>query len=195
MASDGTYTRPERRDGEEQVDSQARVHQEARDPRGCVMDLYFLRHGDALGKEEWKGDDNARVLSEEGAARMLREARTMAELSLGICPDPFQPPAARPEDRSNSGRVPRPPGLPSHRQAAFAGFDLPALREILADHAEVGALLLVGHEPDFSETIAACIGGGRVECKKGGLARVDITDPLKPRGSLLWLLPPRVLAP
>ena len=48
------------------------------------MDLYFLRHGDALGKEEWKGDDNARVLSEEGAARMLREARTMAELSLGI---------------------------------------------------------------------------------------------------------------
>ena len=75
------------------------------------------------------------------------------------------------------------------------GFDLPALREILADHAEVGALLLVGHEPDFSETIAACIGGGRVECKKGGLARVDITDPLKPRGSLLWLLPPRVLAP
>ncbi len=159
------------------------------------MDLYFLRHGDALGKEEWKGDDNARVLSEEGAARMLREARTMAELSLGIALI-LSSPLLR--ALKTAQIVAECLGLQDSLltdKRLSPGFDLPALREILADHAEVGALLLVGHEPDFSETIAACIGGGRVECKKGGLARVDITDPLKPRGSLLWLLPPRVLAP
>jgi len=159
------------------------------------MDLYFLRHGDALGREEWKGDDNARVLSEEGAARMLREARTMAGLSLGIALI-LSSPLLR--ALKTAEIVAESLGLQDSLltdKRLSPGFDLPALREILADHAEVGALLLVGHEPDFSETIAACIGGGRVECKKGGLARVDITDPLKPRGSLLWLLPPRVLAP
>ena len=55
--------------------------------------------------------------------------------------------------------------------------------------------MLVGHEPDFSATIAACIGGGSVECKKGGLARLDIDDPDSLSGTLVWLLPPRVLAP
>ena len=53
----------------------------------------------------------------------------------------------------------------------------------------------VRHDPGFSGTIAACIGGGRVECKKGGFARVDIDDPATFRGTLAWLMPPRVLVP
>jgi len=159
------------------------------------MDLYFLRHGDALGKDEWKGDDNARVLSEEGVARMHREAKALAGFALGISLV-LSSPLAR--AMKTAEIVAAALGLkdslfPDKRLSP--GFDLPALQEILAERAEVGALMLVGHEPDFSEVIAACIGGGRVECKKGGIARLDITDPLKPRGSLLWLLPPRVLAP
>jgi phosphohistidine phosphatase len=159
------------------------------------MDLYFLRHGDALGKDEWKGDDDARALSEEGVARMQREAATLAGLSLGV-------------SRILSSPLARAVKTAEIVAAALAledslfiekrlspGFDLPALREILSEHADAGALMLVGHEPDFGEVIAACIGGGRVECKKGSLARLDITDPRKPRGSLLWLLPPRMLAP
>ncbi|MGO9410800.1 MAG: phosphohistidine phosphatase SixA [Spirochaetia bacterium] len=159
------------------------------------MDLYFLRHGDALGKEEWKGDDNARALSDEGVARMAREAKTLAGLSLGISLILSSPlvRAVKTAEIVAAALGLRDSLLTDKRLSP--GFDLPALREILSDHAEVGALMLVGHEPDFSETIAACIGGGRVECKKGGLARLDITDPLRPRGSLLWLLPPRVLAP
>jgi phosphohistidine phosphatase len=159
------------------------------------MDLYFLRHGDALGKEEWKGDDNARALSDEGAARMRKEAKTLAGLSLGISLI-LSSPLARAMKTAEivAAALDLQDSLFADKRLS-PGFDPPALREILADHAEVGALMLVGHEPDFSEVIAACIGGGRVECKKGGVARVDITDPLRPRGSLLWLLPPRVLAP
>ncbi len=54
--------------------------------------------------------------------------------------------------------------------------------------------MLVGHEPDFSETIAELIGGGRVVCKKGGLARVDVADSSLDDGELVWLLPPKDLA-
>ena len=45
----------------------------------------------------------------------------------------------------------------------------------------------------FSDVIAACIGGGRVVCKKGALARVDFEDTAGLEGYLVWLLPPRVL--
>jgi phosphohistidine phosphatase len=159
------------------------------------MDLYFLRHGDALGKDEWKGDDNARVLSEEGVARIRREAKTLAELSLGISLILSSPLIRAMKTAEIMASALGLEGSFLAEKRLSPGFDMPKLEDILADHAEVGALMLVGHEPDFSEVIAACIGGGRVECKKGGLARLDITDPPKPKGSLLWLLPPRVLAP
>jgi len=159
------------------------------------MDLYFLRHGDALGKDEWKGDDSARALSEEGASRMRREAQTLADLSLGISLI-LSSPLVRALKTAEivAAALGLEDSLATDKRLA-PGFDPSALRQILADYAEVGALMLVGHEPDFSETIGACIGGARVECKKGGLARLDITDPLRPRGTLVWLLPPRILAP
>jgi len=160
-----------------------------------MMDLYFLRHGDALGKDEWKGDDGARTLSEQGAQQIRREATTLAGLSLGISLI-LSSPLVRALKTAQivAAALGLEDSLLTDKRLS-PGFDPPALREILADHAGVSAMLLVGHEPDFSETIGACIGGGRVECKKGALARLDITDPQRPRGSLLWLLPPRVLAP
>ncbi len=59
----------------------------------------------------------------------------------------------------------------------------------------MSALLLVGHEPDFSRTIDRCIGGGRVELKTGSLARVTMSDPAALSGTLAWLVPALVLAP
>jgi phosphohistidine phosphatase SixA len=53
--------------------------------------------------------------------------------------------------------------------------------------------MLVGHEPDFSETISQVTGGGRLTMKKGALAHVDV-EPATLKGTLVWLLPPKVLA-
>src|SRR4030042_7089921 len=55
-------------------------------------------------------------------------------------------------------------------------FDREQLAAILRDHSSARALLLVGHEPGFSETISALIGGGRILCKKGGAACVRVSD-------------------
>jgi phosphohistidine phosphatase len=54
--------------------------------------------------------------------------------------------------------------------------------------------MLVGHEPDFSETISQVTGGSRVVVKKGGLACVQLDDPASLRGTLVWLIPPKFLA-
>jgi len=159
------------------------------------MELYFLRHGDAGAREAWSGDDRDRPLSEEGKERMRREAHVLAGLKLGISLIVSSPYARA---WQTAEIVAAEVGLTdslTRDERLEPGFDSHALREILADHAEEGALMLVGHDPDFSETIGACTGGGRVECKKGGLAKVDLKDPQRPRGTLQWLIPPRLLAP
>jgi phosphohistidine phosphatase len=65
------------------------------------------------------------------------------------------------------------------------------LLALLADHSRAGAVMTVGHEPDIS-TIIAELSGGRVEVKKGALARLDLT-PGATRATLCWLVPPRGL--
>jgi phosphohistidine phosphatase SixA len=48
----------------------------------------------------------------------------------------------------------------------------------------------VGHEPDLSATVAELTGSGRVDFKKGGLARVDVKGSQLDDGILAWLLTP-----
>ena len=73
------------------------------------------------------------------------------------------------------------------------GFNVRALGRIAAAHPEAEQLMVVGHEPEFSATVSALIGGGEVVMKKGGLARVDLPDGSLKRGVLAWLLTPPLL--
>ena len=72
-------------------------------------------------------------------------------------------------------------------------FDLRGLGKIAAAHPEAGQLMIVGHEPEFSAVVAALIGGGLLAIRKGGLARVDLSDGSLKRGELAWLLAPGLL--
>ena len=158
------------------------------------IELYFLRHGDAGSRETWKGSDAGRPLSEDGAARMEREAATLARLGppLDVI---LTSPLVR--ARQTAEIVARRMGLTDllrEDERLAPGFGLEDLETILLEQRDRRAILLVGHEPDFSTVISACIGGGAVECKKGGLARVDVKSPVPREGVLVWLLPPRVLA-
>ena len=59
-----------------------------------------------------------------------------------------------------------------------------------------GKVILVGHEPSFSETIGMLVGPGlRLTLKKNGLARVDVASPTPSvgQGTLRWLLTPSQL--
>ncbi len=48
------------------------------------MKLYFLRHGLAGERSEWKGNDFDRPLTEDGKTKMAVEAATIAKLNLGL---------------------------------------------------------------------------------------------------------------
>lgn len=157
------------------------------------MILYFLRHGLAGNREDWEGDDRARPLTKKGEKRTALSAETMD----AIIPDLDEiitSPLVR--ARQTAEIVADEMGMKDamiEDERLAPGFNLEKLTEIVKAYPDAEALMLVGHEPDFSETISSLIGGGNIVCKKGGLARVDLInlDPLQ--GQLVWLLQPKVL--
>jgi len=158
------------------------------------VNLYFLRHGLAGDRDDWTGDDFSRPLTEEGHERMAREAATLARLDIKldwIITSPlvraYQTAASVAKQMNLLDKL-----IKDERLAP--GFGPDKLAPLLLDYFSAAALMLVGHEPDFSQTIGYLIGGGRVECKKGSVARVDLIAPASLKGDLAWLIPPKVLA-
>jgi len=156
------------------------------------MNLYFLRHGLAGDHSEGQGDDTKRPLTDEGKAKMKRTAATLAALDLGLQVILTSPLVRAKQTAAFVARELNCPLVEDKRLAP--GFNDEQLQHILLDHPDADTLMLVGHEPDFSETISALIGGGRVVCKKGGLALVELPNAHSKRGELVWLVPPKVLA-
>ena len=158
------------------------------------MEILFLRHGIAEERETWEGDDRARPLTARGRKAMERTAARLAE--LGIAPELI---VTSPLVRARQTAEIAAAGLGMDDRVVederlAPGFDAGGLRDLLEDRPVTAAVMLVGHEPDFSEIIAELIGGGRVVCKKGGLARVDVAELSFAGGELVWLLPPKDLA-
>jgi phosphohistidine phosphatase len=153
--------------------------------------LYFLRHGLA-DHSEWAGDDTMRPLTARGKQQMARTAETLARLDLGL-ELIISSPLARAYQTAEivAAALGLRDRLVSDERLA-PGFGLAELRRVLSEHAGLTTLMFVGHEPDFSDTISALIGGGRILCKKGGLARVDCPDDGL-TGDLVWLAPPALL--
>ena len=144
------------------------------------MILYFLRHGVAGNREEWQGDDGLRPLTQKGMKNMVRQAESLADLGFDldiILTSPltraFQTADIVAHELKMGEKL-----VQDERLAP--GFGIEELVQVLKDHADAESIMLVGHEPDFSQTVAALV-GGRVLLKKGGLARVDVTsaDPLQ----------------
>jgi phosphohistidine phosphatase len=156
------------------------------------MDLFFLRHGLAGNRSEWQGDDAKRPLTDEGKAKMKRTAATLATLDLGLDVIITSPLARARQTAEIVARELNCTLVEDKRLAP--GFNTEQLSKILLDHPNANKVMLVGHEPDFSETISALIGGGRIVCKKGGLVLVTLPNAHSKHGELVWLVPPKVLA-
>lgn len=138
--------------------------------------IYLLRHGAA---EPHDGDDAARRLTAEGERQSEAAGRALAALgaNLDAC---LTSPKVRAADTARLacralGLEPEVAG-----ELSGGGFDSLGLA------AGRGDVLLVGHEPDFSDEIAR-LTGARVKLRKGGLAIVD-------GGTLPALLRPEDLA-
>jgi phosphohistidine phosphatase len=135
--------------------------------------IYLLRHGDA---EAGDGDDAARGLTAKGERQARAAGLALASLGAGIDACLTSPKArAAATARLTCEALEIEPETAVELRGG--SFDAPALA------AGRGTVLLVGHEPDFSEEVAR-LTGANVKLRKGGLAVVDgatLTALLRPR--------------
>jgi phosphohistidine phosphatase len=157
------------------------------------MMCYFLRHGPAGDRETWQGTDSERPLTPDGRKRIAREARTIADLKLGlerIITSPLV--RARETAEIVAGELDLRDALIEDSRIDI-GFSTERLASVLRDHRDESAILLVGHEPSMSAVIGEVIGGGDIDFKKGAIACVEIVALSPPRGALVWLAAPKLL--
>jgi phosphohistidine phosphatase len=155
------------------------------------MELYFLRHGIAADTGPAGTGDAGRPLTKEGIAKMQLGARGMRQLHLRL-DALLSSPLVRAHE--TAAIVARELGLELQlAEKLTPGCDLAQLFALLGEYRGAERVMLVGHEPDFSSLIGVLTGGSKVLMKKGGLARVDIERLERGIGTLVWLLPPRVL--
>jgi phosphohistidine phosphatase len=158
------------------------------------MIVYFLRHGLAEDRDTWKEDDDLRPLTDKGKLQMERVAEAISDLAPdldAIITSPLV--RARQTALIIAKKLEMEESLVEDGRLS-PGFGLAELGEIINEQSGAEGLILVGHEPDFSLTISQVIGGGRLVCKKGGVARVDLIALDPPQGELVWLLPPKIFS-
>ena len=150
--------------------------------------LWFLRHGDAephgTRPDSRAPADRARRAAVARRGRGAQGARDRAGGRSTRAPR-----CARAKRRVLAGRE---LGVEPVEHAALAGgFDAGEALELAASADESdGPVLLVGHEPDFSQVVHD-LSGARIDMKKGGVAGVRLDGA---RGELIVLLRPRELS-
>lgn len=158
------------------------------------MKCYFVRHGSAVDAGEWSGTDFDRPLAPDGRERMTRAAKTFAALRPEIDVIVTSPLLrAKQTAKILAKRLALDDRLVEDARLG-GGFGMTALGEILAEHASADGIVLVGHEPAMSRTVGELVGSADVEFKPGSVACVQLPDPASLRGTLLWLVPAKILA-
>lgn len=155
------------------------------------MELYFVRHGQAEDTQPPDFDDFARKLTDKGTERTAVAAKVLAQLDLKPAVLYSSP---RLRARQTAEILAYAMGVTvTVREELNFGFNAAMLPPLLGDIANDQQVMFVGHEPDLSITVSGLIGGGDIEMKKGGVARVDLVARSPLRGVLFWVLTPRIL--
>jgi phosphohistidine phosphatase len=150
------------------------------------MRLYFLRHGES-DWPNWDRPDDERPLTERGKKEMRKVAKFLCELDIPL-DDILSSPL--PRARQTADIVADRFQLHVRDQETLSGgFNMSGLKELVQQY-PVDNLMIVGHEPSFTQVICGLTGA---DCKlsKGGVALVEL-DEKEMKGRLLWLFPPKI---
>jgi phosphohistidine phosphatase len=147
--------------------------------------LWLLRHGEAVPHDD---DDDARALTERGREQSRAAGRALAalEIPVHLC---FTSPKVRALQTAELAceALGIDPVEDGRLRSGFEGRDALELMEAAEGDQRV---LVVGHEPDFSQVVHD-LTGARVDLKKGGVAGLRLDGS---RGELIVLLRPRELS-
>jgi phosphohistidine phosphatase len=147
--------------------------------------IWLLRHGEAVPHES--KPDAERQLTARGERQAVAAGRGLARLGLefSAC---YTSPKVRARDTARLAcdalNV-----EPEERPVLGNGFNREDALELLLEQDPDARVLLVGHDPSFTQVVHD-LTGARVEFKKGGVAAVNVE---RGSGELLVLLRPREL--
>ena len=147
--------------------------------------LWLLRHGEAV--PHGSKPDSDRELTPRGEQQATLAGRGLAALSLEITACYTSPKVrARETARLACEEL----GAAFEEISSLAGgFDRGDAEELLALNDADARVLVVGHEPDFSQVVYDYT-GARVDFKKGGVAAIRLDGS---RGELIGLYRPKDL--
>jgi phosphohistidine phosphatase len=162
----------------------------------AVTELLLVRHAIAFERDSarWR-DDRRRPLSPRGATRARKAAEGLSRLTrppLRVLVSPLLRTRQTARILSEMAKWPQPQVCtqlePGHSPTQLLGL-LAGLRET--------RVAAIGHEPDLSMLLQACLGASArkpFEFRKMGVALVRFRGPVRPgAGTLACFLPPRVL--
>jgi phosphohistidine phosphatase len=158
------------------------------------MELYLLRHAHAGDPGAWDGPDEQRPLSDKGERQAERLGRYLVEIGFEADAIITSPKVRAAQTASIvAERLGKPV---SEDERLASGVTIQTLDAVLRTAGEPRRVVVVGHDPDFSDLLALLCDTARVPMKKGAMARIDVDGPLEPgAGTLRWLVPPDLLKP
>ena len=150
-----------------------------------AQQLWLLRHGEAEPHDA--RPDPERRLTDRGREQARAAGRALAALKVQVHLA-FTSPRVRARDTALLACQAL--GIePIEHAALSAGFDGADALELVAAAGPDQRVLVVGHEPDFSQVVHD-LTGGRIDLKKGAIAAVRLDGT---RGELIVLMRPREL--
>ncbi len=159
---------------------------------GPVTDLLFVRHAHAGNAMGWDSPDDLRPLTAKGLRQATRLGNLLA--AADVHPDVLLS-SARLRAVQTAEVLSAALGCAVQLDARLAdGLSLENLRQIIEETSGAGQLLLVGHDPDFSDLVSDLV-GAPIAVRKGALVRVEVeAGGVAPgAGILRWLIPPEAL--
>jgi phosphohistidine phosphatase len=158
------------------------------------LELYLLRHGIAEDRAP-SGRDADRALTDAGKHKLekvLKRAHKAGVHPTLIVSSPYKRAMETAEiaarELEYNSEIVRSDRLTPNSSP-------PDLWSEIRAHRDEPSILLAGHEPLFSATVAYLLGSTRamVEFRKGALVRIDFsTIGAEPRGVLQWMLTPKL---
>jgi len=158
------------------------------------MNCILLRHGIAVEREEWKGAEGDRPLTEKGKQRVREVAAGLSRLDVQPTHVLSSSLIRAIETAKIAHRLLRVRSAVQVVDALLPDAPLDRLLSILLDLPPESCVLCVGHEPHLGMVASVLLTGKPSQAfpfKKAGACLIELAAPVKPgRGVLRWWVPP-----